>query len=163
MTEPKYDFVRTIGNKIIGVNSGPFNGKMCKYLAKQGAVYIRSCMEIYDKDLNKWYTLDKVEEANMSSSEDELLQDPFSTYSSLCSSKPGKVLKVDLSQDTAPSTSDASFPEPMTSHVVCPTCHVVTEGDAVCDVSDHDSDVDLEDNDIAYPCLEISWFKSSRN
>ena len=84
LTEPKYDFVRAIGNKIIAVNSGPFNGKMCKYLAKQGAVYIRSCMEIYHKHLNKWYTVDKVEEAN-TSSEDELLQDPFSTYSSLCS------------------------------------------------------------------------------
>ena len=60
LTEPKYEFVRAIGNKIIRVNSGPFSGKMCKYLAKQGAVYIRSCMEIYDKDLSKWYSMDKV-------------------------------------------------------------------------------------------------------
>ncbi len=127
LTEPKYDFVRAIGNKIISVNSGPFNGKMCKYLAKQGAVYIRSCMEIYDKDLHKWYSMDKVEEEN-GSGEDELLRDPFSTHSSLCASKP-KVLKVDLSEDTAPttscapSTSYAPSSEPISSDVVCPTCH----------------------------------------
>ena len=121
LTEPKYEFVRAIGKKIIRVNSGPFSGKMCKYLAKQGAVYIRSCMKIYDKDLSKWYSMDKVEEN--ASSEDELLQDRFSTSSTLCASNPRKVLKVDLSEDTAPATSNAPSPDPILTGVVCPTCH----------------------------------------
>lgn len=30
--EPKYEFVRAIGNKIIKVNSGPFNDTVLKYL-----------------------------------------------------------------------------------------------------------------------------------
>ena len=183
LTEPKYEFVRAIGNKIIRVNSGPFSGKMCKYLAKRGAVYIRSCMEIYDKDLSKWYSMDKVEEN--ASSEDELLQDRFSTSSTLCASNPRKVLKVDLSEDTVPPTSNAPSPDPILTGVVCPTCHakfpvqeiethadlcaetstclpasrrlydnlmdtedhVVTEGKTVGDVSEHDSDVGLQDND----------------
>ena len=183
LKEPKYEFVRAIGNKIIRVNSGPFSGKMCKYLAKQGAVYIRSCMEIYDKDLSKWYSMDKAEEN--ASSEDELLQDRFSTSSTLCASNPRKVLKVDLSEDTVPPTSNAPSPDPILTGVVCPTCHakfpvqeiethadlcaetstclpasrrlydnlmdtedhVVTEGETVGDVSEHDSDVGLEDND----------------
>ena len=134
--------------------------------------------------------MDKVEEEN-ASSEDELLRDPFSTHSSLCASKPKKVLEVDLSEDTAPSTSYApsTYYAPSSEHissdVVCPTCHdkfpvqeiethanlcaetstclpvsrrvydnlmdiedhVVIEGDAVGDVSDHDSVVDFDDND----------------
>ena len=34
--EPKFDFIRAIGNKIIPVNSSaPFTGKLLKYLARQ--------------------------------------------------------------------------------------------------------------------------------
>ena len=58
--EPKYEFARAIGNKIIHVKSDPFNGKLCKYLAKQGPVYIRSCaaIPIHDKVLRRLFTTD---------------------------------------------------------------------------------------------------------
>jgi hypothetical protein len=78
--------------------------------------------------------MDEVEEEN-ASSEDELLRDPFSTHFSLCASKPKKVLKVDLSEDTAPSTSYAPSTlyvpsmsyAPSSEHISCdvvyPNCH----------------------------------------
>ena len=52
--EPRYHFVRAIGNKIIKVNNGPYTGKLLKHISKQGPVYIRSIVDVPGEDLEGW-------------------------------------------------------------------------------------------------------------
>ena len=46
LPEPKFHFVRAVGNTIIDSNCETYNGKVIKYLNKQGPVYIRSVDKI---------------------------------------------------------------------------------------------------------------------
>jgi hypothetical protein len=46
LPDPKFTFVRAIGNKIIDVKNGPFY--------KQGPVYIRSTMNAFGGDIDMW-------------------------------------------------------------------------------------------------------------
>ena len=55
MPEPRYNFVRAIGNKIVKVNNGPFTGKLLKHISKQGPVYIRSIIDVPGEDLEGWF------------------------------------------------------------------------------------------------------------
>jgi hypothetical protein len=55
LPEPKFDFVRVIGNKIIPVSSaGPFNGKLLKYLARQGPIYIQAQADV-ERNWRRWF------------------------------------------------------------------------------------------------------------
>ena len=54
-SEPKFYFVKTIGNKIVELNSGPFTGKVVKHVSKQGPLYIRATAEVHDESLKRWY------------------------------------------------------------------------------------------------------------
>ena len=52
--EPRYIFVRAIGNRIVKVNNGPFTGKLLKHISKQGPVYSRSIIDVPGEDVEGW-------------------------------------------------------------------------------------------------------------
>jgi hypothetical protein len=45
-SEPKFHFVRAVGNKIIDPGCQSYDGKVIKYLSKQGPIYIRATQKI---------------------------------------------------------------------------------------------------------------------
>ena len=46
LPDPKFDIVRAVGNKIIDPACDSYNGKVLKYLNKQGPIYIGEVSEI---------------------------------------------------------------------------------------------------------------------
>jgi hypothetical protein len=46
LSEPKFNFVRAVGNKIIDPGCKSYDGKVIKYLSKQGLIYIRATQNI---------------------------------------------------------------------------------------------------------------------
>ena len=46
LSEPKFNFVRAVGNKIIDPGCQSYDGKVVKYLSKQGPIYIRATKHI---------------------------------------------------------------------------------------------------------------------
>ena len=43
LLEPKFKFVRTVGNKLIDPSCATYSGKVLKYLNKQGPIYVVQC------------------------------------------------------------------------------------------------------------------------
>ena len=84
-SEPKFYFVRAVGNKIVELNSGPFTGKVAKQVSKQGPLYIRVTTEVHDESLKRWYGSCQGDEEGddpLESEEDESLMDsPFALKS----------------------------------------------------------------------------------
>ena len=46
LPEPKFHFVRAVGNKIIDPGCRSYDGKVIKYLSKQGPIYVRATKDI---------------------------------------------------------------------------------------------------------------------
>jgi hypothetical protein len=46
LSDPKFNFVRAVGNKIIDPGCQSYDGKVIKYLSKQGPIYIRATQKI---------------------------------------------------------------------------------------------------------------------
>ena len=74
--EPRYNFVRAIGNKIIKVNNGPFTGKLLKHISKLGPIYIRSIIDVPGEDLEGWLGEKLVDEL---SDDESLLKSALAT------------------------------------------------------------------------------------
>ena len=49
-TEPKFKFVRAVGNKIIDPSCQTYSGKVLKYLNKQGQIYVQAVSAISEQD-----------------------------------------------------------------------------------------------------------------
>ena len=97
LPEPKYSFVRAIGCKIIELNSGPYTGKLIKYISKQGPVYIRSDIDVPGEDLKRW--LDEKQEGE-SSDDDSLMKSAFEMNNGRKAAKSTTVpVKVELSDN----------------------------------------------------------------
>ena len=131
LPEPKFDFVRTIGNKIIPVSSaGPFNGKLLKYLARQGPIYIRARADV-ERNWRRWFK--ELTEENQSKvstsdeSEDGELPCAFDTDNEcdtandnatiVCESQP-----IVVDDSPAGTSSSSESPLPATPLICCPTC-----------------------------------------
>ena len=50
LPEPKFKFVRAVGNKIIDPSCQTYSGKVLKYLNKQGQIYVRAVSAISEQD-----------------------------------------------------------------------------------------------------------------
>ena len=97
LPEPKYSFVRSIGCKIIKLNSAPYTWKLIKYISKQGPVYIRSDIDVPGEDLKRW--LDEKQEGE-SSDDDSLMKSAFEMNNGRKAAKSTTVpVKVELSDN----------------------------------------------------------------
>ena len=96
LPEPKYSFVRSIGCKIIKLNSAPYTWKLIKYISKQGPVYIRSDIDVPGGVLKIW--LDEKQEGE--SSDDDSMKSAFEMNNGRKASKSTIVpVKVELSDN----------------------------------------------------------------
>ena len=120
--EPKFDFVRAIGNIIIPVNSsGPFTGKLLKYLARQGPIYIRARTDV-DRNLRRWFNeLTEENQLNVSSDEEELPCGLFDKNTSNNAAATDCESPSSVGNNSPVSTS-GSLESPATPLISCPTC-----------------------------------------
>ena len=121
--EPKFDFIRAIGNKIIPVNSsGPFTGKLLKYLARRGPIYIRARAN-EERNLRRWFkelTEDNQVKVSSGESDDNELPCAFDRIPSSSTSNASIVCK---SQLIAGNNINLESPLPASPAICCPTCH----------------------------------------
>ena len=88
--EPKFSFVRAVGNKIINPGCESYNGKVVKHLSRQGPLYVRSTQDTaVGLDILKAQSADKSEDwdtdqeekeeeiLKLDSDDDTLLVSPF--------------------------------------------------------------------------------------
>lgn len=139
LPEPKFDFVRAIGNKIIPVPVGPFTGKLLKYIAKQGAIYIRAKSDV-DKNWRSWFKEvieDNQIQLSSDESDDNELPCPFGTgiqsnTANSCATRDTKSSSTNSHANTANGfpTRDtvSSPPAPIIS---CPTCYNFFSADTI--------------------------------
>ena len=127
LPEPKFDFVRAIGNKIIPVNSsGPFTGKLLKYLARQGPIYIRARAEV-ERNLRKWFKeLNEENQVKVSSDESDDDELPCAFDNSTSSSNAAVVCESQsiVGNDSPIGSTSGSSESPLlaTPLICCPTC-----------------------------------------
>lgn len=133
LPDPKFSFVRAIGNKIIPVSTGPFTGKLLKYLAKQGAIYIRANTDV-DKNWRSWFK-EVVENAQIklssddSENDDELPCCPFdiASHGSTAKSCTTRNIVESSSTDSHGNTANSFTTRVIESFsptpgISCPTC-----------------------------------------
>ena len=82
LPDPKFKFVRAVGNKILDPSCETYTGKVLKYLNKQGPIYVRAVSAIFQEDLSDPWSddgssiADQVEDFPLESSDDEVLLAP---------------------------------------------------------------------------------------
>ena len=130
LPEPKFKFVRAVGNKIIDPSCQTYSGKVLKYLNKQGPIYVRAVSAISEQDLSD------EENFYVDSDEDILMISAFE-QKGISSNKSDDEMQVNQGASTSQNTegeegkhstarqhrqfSDSDSPCPI--EVNCPTCY----------------------------------------
>ncbi|XP_028400112.1 uncharacterized protein LOC114523408 [Dendronephthya gigantea] len=120
LPDPKFKFVRAVGNKIVDPSCETYTGKVLKYLNKQGPIYVRAVSAIFQEDLsNPWSDddssiADQVEDLPLESSDDEVLL----VHAFQQSKKDNTKAKVHDSDQGEASTSGVTAKKSK-----CPTCY----------------------------------------
>ena len=100
LPDPKFQFVRAVGNKIIDSACDSYSGKVLKYLNKQGPIYIRPISEIKNltniDDLSDECSSGNEETIKMDSDDDVLLVSAFDLP------KASSSTKITISDETLP-------------------------------------------------------------
>ncbi|XP_031559879.1 uncharacterized protein LOC116296066 [Actinia tenebrosa] len=162
--EPRYEFVRAIGNKIISVPNGPFTGKLVKYLSKQGPVYIRAKKDIlHDGGFKRWYKAGEIEIDDDTGSSDDGSHDDGDEPKS---KKPKSQVqpstgKQNMSQDSRTSASTSISTNDSESSTSCSYtnyCNIIV-GDAILDSDDENLQLMAIDENLSDSNKEMNGSK----
>ena len=170
LPDPKFHFVRAVGNKIIDPACDSYSGKVLKYLNKQGPIYIRAVSEIKNvtniDDLSDESSTENEETLKMDSDDDVLLISAFdfpmhsgtNRNDNIQSSNSSHVSESTVAGSGNPAESSSSL------EIRCPTCF---KGFSVSEISQH-ADLCAEEADgfsasrleygnllMDFPCDEI--------
>ena len=146
--EPKFNFVRAIGNKIIDPGCQSYDGKVIKYLSKQGPIYIRATQKISSAILceNKCMF---GENSSEDSSEEESTAGPSRAYGETHMEDEGIHNNEDVNDDVlfvpafgpdndhTPGLVDDNISVVM---VNCPTCTMSFSSDEIAEHADRCAD-----------------------
>ena len=133
LPEPKFKFVRAVGNKIIDPSCETYTGKVLKYLNKQVPIYARAVSAISEQDLSD----EEKETMSMDSDDDILFISAFEQRGDSSTKSTDKMQGVNEGASTSKNTereqressttrqhrhiSVSDSPHPI--EVNCPTCY----------------------------------------
>lgn len=127
LPEPKFKFVRAVGNKIIDPSCQTYSGKVLIYLNKQGPIYVRAVSAISEQDLSD-------EENFYMDSDEEILVISAFEQKGISSNKSDvrrKLIKVQVLLKIQKERKGSIVQQSSTDNLVILTVHVLSKSIAL--------------------------------